>query len=258
MSKSNLSTYLIIALLVVAAGLIGAGFVKIQWLESQKGQITTTTAGTPAAPQPQKADPLSESSLKGFAKDLKLDLNKFNACLADAKTAQRITDDQDYAKKLGVRGTPNFFINGRLLGGAFPLENFKEIIDKELSGNASADVKSYSQILQDAANTTPPAFNPVAQKIEIRPNTPILGSENAAITIVEISDFSCPYCVRATTTTDQLLKDYAGKIRFAYSYYPGHGTGELAQKAAYCAQEQNKYWEMHNRIFAEQRVALGL
>ncbi len=256
MSKSNLSTYLIIALLVVAAGLIGAGFVKIQWLESQKGQITTTTAGTPAAPQPQKVDPLSESSLKGFAKDSKLDLNKFSACLADAKTAQRITDDQDYAKKLGVRGTPNFFINGRLLGGAFPLENFKEIIDKELSGNGSDLIKDYSQILQDAAKEQ--AFNPVAQKIEIRPGTPVFGPENAPITIVEISDFSCPYCVRATTTTDQLLKDYAGKIRFAYSYYPGHGTGELAQKAAYCAQEQNKYWEMHNRIFAEQRKALGL
>lgn len=256
MSKSNLSAYLVIVLLVIAAGLMGAGFVKIQWLESLKGKSVATTAETALTPQPQKIDPLSESSLKGFAKDLKLDLNKFNVCLNDPKTAQRITDDQEYAKKLGVQGTPNFFINGRLLGGAFPLENFKEIIDKELSGSASADVKSYSQILQDAAKEQ--AFNPVAQKIEIRPGTPVFGPENAPITIVEISDFSCPYCARATTTTDQLLKDYAGKIRFAYSYYPGHGTGELAQKAAYCAQEQNKYWEMHNRIFAEQRKALGL
>jgi protein-disulfide isomerase len=71
--------------------------------------------------------------LKQHAADLKLDTEKFNACV-DARRFQKDIDaDLDAAQLLGVSGTPHFFINGRALSGAQPFEAFKAVIDEELA-----------------------------------------------------------------------------------------------------------------------------
>jgi protein-disulfide isomerase len=76
---------------------------------------------------------LAAADLKKHAADLGLDTGKFNACV-DARRFQKDVDaDMDAAQLLGVSGTPHFFINGRALSGAQPLESFKEIIDEELA-----------------------------------------------------------------------------------------------------------------------------
>jgi protein-disulfide isomerase len=76
---------------------------------------------------------LSVLDLKQHAADLKLDTDKFNACV-DARRFQKDVDaDLDAAQLLGVSGTPHFFINGRALSGAQPFEAFKAVIDEELS-----------------------------------------------------------------------------------------------------------------------------
>ncbi|MBI1909563.1 MAG: DsbA family protein [Deltaproteobacteria bacterium] len=73
--------------------------------------------------------------LKKHAQDLKLDMGKFNDCLDSSKYKDEVAKDQIDGEKAGVSGTPAFFINGRLIGGARPFANFKEVIDEELSRN---------------------------------------------------------------------------------------------------------------------------
>jgi predicted DsbA family dithiol-disulfide isomerase len=82
------------------------------------------------------------------------------------------------------------------------------------------------------------------------------GPNNAPITIVEFSDFQCPYCSRAEETVKKVMDAYKGKIRLFYRDYPlpFHAQAQKASEAALCAADQNKYWEMHEKLFANQQA----
>ncbi|MFN7964554.1 MAG: thioredoxin domain-containing protein [Acidobacteriota bacterium] len=81
---------------------------------------------------------LAVDNLKQYAKDLGLNADQFNQCLDGGKRAQEVSEDFNAGNLAGVSGTPAFFINGRFINGAVPLENFTEVIDEEL---ARADAK---------------------------------------------------------------------------------------------------------------------
>ena len=103
----------------------------------------------------------------------------------------------------------------------------------------------------------------VAPKAQANDNT--LGDPNAPIQIVEYSDFQCPFCERFATTTEPLLEQYfinTGKVLFTYRSAGNWVSGNLggvrtesadAAAAAYCAGDQNKFWEMHAALFANNR-----
>src|SRR3989344_9166824 len=85
---------------------------------------------------------------------------------------------------------------------------------------------------------------------------PVLGSANAPLTIIEFSDYQCPFCQRFHDQTwDQLKTAYidTGKAKFVYRDFPlpFHQNAEIAAEAANCAGEQGKYWEMHDELFAK-------
>src|SRR5262249_44764470 len=73
---------------------------------------------------------LDEATFTKYAEELKLNMGKFKAALAAHKATAGIKEDQALAEKLGARGTPSFFINGRPLRGAQPVQAFKTVIDK--------------------------------------------------------------------------------------------------------------------------------
>jgi protein-disulfide isomerase len=75
---------------------------------------------------------LSPERFREYARDLGLDLARFDRDVADASTRQRIDADAAEAKQLGVTGTPAFFVNGRFVEGAVPFETFRKLIDEEL------------------------------------------------------------------------------------------------------------------------------
>lgn len=85
---------------------------------------------------------------------------------------------------------------------------------------------------------------------------PALGPAEAPITIIEFSDFQCPYCQRwHEQVFAQLMKEYEGKIRFIYRDFPLksiHPQAVPAAEAADCALAQNAYWEFHNALFSNQ------
>ncbi len=76
---------------------------------------------------------LTVADLKSHAAALGLDAAAFNSCLDSGKHASSVKADAALAKEHGVTATPTFFINGRLLAGAQPLESFKRVIDDELA-----------------------------------------------------------------------------------------------------------------------------
>ncbi len=95
-----------------------------------------------------------------------------------------------------------------------------------------------------------PAYVP--PKVAVEATGPAKGPQDAPISIVEFSDYQCPFCVRAEPTVKELLSAYPGKIRLVYRDYPlpAHTLAPKAAEAAHCAGDQQKYWEMHDRLFA--------
>jgi len=79
---------------------------------------------------------LSADTLARYAREIGLDMGRFEEDIASAEVQKRIEDDMKQASKLGVTGTPSFFINGRYLSGAQPFPNFKRLIDAAIEKNS--------------------------------------------------------------------------------------------------------------------------
>lgn len=75
----------------------------------------------------------SRDRLKGFARSLELDQAKFNRCLDNNETLDRVQRDKAEAQRLQIRSTPSFFVNGLPIVGALPFEEFKAVIDRQLA-----------------------------------------------------------------------------------------------------------------------------
>jgi protein-disulfide isomerase len=82
---------------------------------------------------------------------------------------------------------------------------------------------------------------------------PALGPPDAPVTIVEFSDFQCPYCRRVQPTLKRLLEEYEGKVKLVFRDFPLrniHPQAQKAAEAAQCAAEQQKFWPYHDKLFA--------
>lgn len=109
-------------------------------------------------------------------------------------------------------------------------------------------------IVQQATGTTQPTTRaPVRYNIPVG-TSPFIGPENAPITLIEFSDYECPYCRQwYQETFPQIMEEYQGKIRFVYRDFPLvglHANASPAAEAAYCAGEQGKYWPFHDKLFS--------
>jgi protein-disulfide isomerase len=88
---------------------------------------------------------------------------------------------------------------------------------------------------------------------------PSVGPADAPITIVEFSDFQCPYCKLSVPLIKEILAKYSGKVRVVYRDYPGpnHPHAQQAAEAAQCAGDQGKFWEYHDSLFDHQEPGTG-
>jgi protein-disulfide isomerase len=107
-----------------------------------------------------------------------------------------------------------------------------------------------------AAPTDPAAAAPRTNvDVKVASTDHIRGNKNAKVTLVVFSDFQCPYCEKFNPTVDQVLKDYKDKVRVVFKHYPlttMHPQAQKAAEASECAGEQSKFWEMHDKLFANQ------
>lgn len=91
---------------------------------------------------------------------------------------------------------------------------------------------------------------------------PSIGPKDAPITIVEFSDFQCPYCRQwHQTVYEPLLAAYPDQIRLVYRHLPLtsiHPDAQAAAEAAMCANEQNKFWAFHDKLFSSEALGAGV
>lgn len=85
---------------------------------------------------------------------------------------------------------------------------------------------------------------------------PVRGPANAKVTIVEFSDFQCPYCAKAVGEVKQLMQKFPKDVRLVFKQYPldTHSQAEIAAEAALSAQAQGKFWELHDKMYANFRT----
>ena len=204
--------------------------------------------------------PLDDTALVAAANTLGLDRAKFDAARGGASTAaaQKIADN--LSAKLYVRGTPTFFINGRRVVGARPVETFRTIIDNEMiqaSKLGASDV--YTTLLAQSPEATAPEPDLVDDEIydvDVA-GAPARGPANAKTTVVIFADFECPYCVKADKIVRTLEVERPGQIRVVYKQMPLpiHAHALLAAEASFAAERQNKFWEYHD-VLLQHRTEL--
>lgn len=92
------------------------------------------------------------------------------------------------------------------------------------------------------------------QALLTKNDAPSFGPENAKVTIIEFSDFQCPFCSRGANAVSEIKKKYAGKVRVVFRQFPlsFHDKAHVAAEAALAAHAQGKFWEMHDKMFANQ------
>lgn len=84
---------------------------------------------------------------------------------------------------------------------------------------------------------------------------PTIGAEQATVTLVEFSDFECPFCGGFVETIERVKREYEGRVKLVFRQFPLtqiHPNAEPAAQASLCAAEQGKFWELHDLMFAEQ------
>ncbi len=92
-------------------------------------------------------------------------------------------------------------------------------------------------------------------RVEIASTGPSKGPDGAPITIVEFSDFECPFCGRVNPTLKKVQEEYGDKVQIVFRQFPlaMHANARKAGEASLCANDQGKFWEMHDAMFADQR-----
>ncbi len=228
---------------------------------------------------------LQPSDIEGYARQVGLDLERFKKDLADPEIRKKIDRDQRAAEALGARGTPAFFINGQYQKGAIDLAKFKELIDAELkradrllAKGVPAESLHY-RLAQETPgtrayvnlwirNVEPPRRSEKAAaqgaqedtktvwRVTLTGQEAVKGPADAAVTIVEVSDFECPFCAKVLPTLHEIEKAYGNQVRFVFKHSPldFHKRARLAAEASLAARAQGKFWEMHDKLFENQKA----
>jgi len=208
----------------------------------------------------QNQTALDGASLTRYAKEVGLDLARYDRFVQGGKAQARIAEDQALAAQVGANGTPNMFFNCRQVVGAKPYEQLKAIADEELAkvdrllGGARPDAGTYAKAC-DANVSQGAALAAAGGGVTVRPDDPVKGSPNAPVSIVLFSDFQCPYCSRVGPAIEEALKTYGPRVKVVWKHLPlsMHAQAIPAAEAAEAAREQGKFWQMHDRLFASQQ-----
>lgn len=180
-----------------------------------------------------------------------------------------VQPEQKQELVFGLDGGPKtMFILGIAIGvGSMALLALIAIIAVLLNGTnlnlaktspATADTNA---VVADMGDTGAAVQQPSGPVPEVTATDHIRGKADAKVTIIEYSDFQCPYCQRHSETVAKVLADFPNDVKLIYRHFPLTSIHPLAQKAAEaseCAAKQNKFWEMHDQLFALMTTDAGL
>jgi protein-disulfide isomerase len=136
--------------------------------------------------------------------------------------------------------------------GGKTFDEVKGDIEKMLTGQKAAERKDAYITELSAKYDVKMMLDPPRATITLRPGAPVNGPADAPVTIVEWSDYQCPFCKRAYPTVEQVLNEYKGKVRYIHLDYPlpFHQQAMPASLAVHCAADQGKFWEYNNNLYS--------
>lgn len=189
---------------------------------------------------------LSYDKIAEFAREAGVKRTEYNELVGQEETVRRVAQDARLASQIGVDGTPAFFVNGRLITGAQPIEYLRQVIGEELVAmkKAGADWKASYQarVTENMRGSVLSALlsqDPEDYRVPVD-GSPTSGPADAPVTLVLFTDFECPYCKRAEVTLDLLRKKYGEKVRYVFKHLP-LPFHERARPAALLSAAVQKY-----------------
>lgn len=169
---------------------------------------------------------ISFETLADWAHKAGVDVDTYNQSVSDPVVLQRIIQDVNLARRIGIEATPTFFVNGKLIDGAQEPAYFEQVIDAELvhmRGSAGDWAKRYQRRVSEHMSVslvkTLLEQDPYDYRVPID-GSPIRGLDTAPVTMVVFSDYECPFCKRGDATVDQVIAQYGDKIRVAFKQLP--------------------------------------
>ncbi|MGB1277403.1 MAG: DsbA family protein, partial [Nannocystaceae bacterium] len=202
------------------------------------------------------------SKIDAFAKEQGLDVAQFQKDMASKEVADWIDNDHVTGGKVGASGTPYFLVNGRPFSGARPITHWEAIVEEEIEAANALGVeraKVYETLMKDAKTTRggggsvggapsaranrPGAPDP-SKTYAVQPDgRPQAGPDDALVTIVEYSDFQCPYCEKVVPTINQIKEAYPNDVRVVFRQRPlgMHPQARPAAQAVLAAHRQGKF-----------------
>ncbi|MCB0131173.1 MAG: thioredoxin domain-containing protein [Caldilineaceae bacterium] len=199
----------------------------------------------------------------GLAEEIGSDMELYTQCMDLGDVAAAVQAGVDEARSKGFSGTPSFqFVNaaggdGYDIVGAKPYDNFAAYADALLAGEAPVNPEAAqaddAQIPQwaTAEGLMPDPDNPG----HTMAGDQYIGNPDAAVVVVEYSDFQCPFCQRHAETTQPILDEQfvdTDQVMWVFKHFPLtiHPQAPAAGAAAECAAEQGEFWAMKERLFA--------
>lgn len=182
------------------------------------------------------------------------------AAKKDGKSVEAYTkiNIDDKVKKSGEEELKAFYESHKDQVGGKSFDEVKDSILQFINRRAAQDAHDtlIASLRKDAKveiRLEPPRAN-----VEAGDN-PSRGSKRAPVTIVEFTDYECPFCSRVRQTVTDITDKYKDQVRYVIRDYPlpFHGNAKKAAEAAHCAGDQKKYWEMSKLLFQNQK-ALGV
>ena len=218
---------------------------------------------------------LNAANYETWAAEAGVDRAKFKALIDKPELAAKVDADMAVGKAAGVTGTPASFINGVFLSGAQPIDKFTAIVEEQLAA-AKAAVASGTKadkVYVKLAGENKAKAPKQPERGDKKPEKPaeddktvwkvpvgtsfVRGKADALVTIVEFSDFQCPFCGRVEPTLDQVVKTYGDKVRIVWKHnpLPFHPRAEPASELTIEAGKQKGdkgFWAAHHLLFKKE------
>jgi protein-disulfide isomerase len=213
---------------------------------------------------------LTPANVEAWAAQVGVSSTALFSWLEAGKPAAKVQQDMDLAQELGASGTPAFRINGVTLSGAQPIERFEAVIDEQLTAAKQLTLAGtpprlvYSTLTDKNVQAAPrsekraPAEDDTkVWNVTVAADDPVRGPGDALVTIVNFSDYQCPYCKRVEDTLREVSKAYPKDVRIVWkdNPLPFHARAKPAAifaRVVFQKQGNDAFWRLHDALFENQ------